>query len=130
MFYRINDFAFARSAKQAAGFYMFHSVVAVLGMLTALLVYGFVFGDESFFSADVKDEAYLAFIYLGIAYIGYLTYRILAAKNRLQDLGSLLAGVFGVIAAFKGLIVGMLVVSCLSILLPRAENKKGGLYGN
>lgn len=123
MFHRVNDFAFARNEKQAVGFYLFHLLVAVVGLAMAVLVYGLVFGFDNFAAAETKSESLRNFqraiVWVQMGYVGYLVFHLLSAKNRLRDFRAAAAGVLAVVLTAAGLILGMLVVACLSILRPK-----------
>ncbi|MBM3618690.1 MAG: hypothetical protein FJX23_09165 [Alphaproteobacteria bacterium] len=129
MFHRINDFAFARNERQAVGFGLFHLLVVLLGLSLALVVYGLLFGFESFANATERTESFRNFsnaiVMLEMGYIGYLSYQILAAKNRLSDLRSALAGVVGIVLTGGALVLGLLVVSGLTILRPLPSKTAG-----
>lgn len=129
MFHRINDFAFARNERQAVGFGLFHLLVIVVAMSLALLTYGLIFGFESFANASERTESFRNFskavVWLEMGYIGFLVFQLLSAKNRLNDLRSAIAGVVAVVLTGGALVLGLLVVSGLSILRPRAVNAAG-----
>lgn len=129
MFHRINDFGFPRSEKQAVGFYLFHSFVALIGMVLALIVYGVIFGLDAFRATqeNIEDSALLmrAVQILSTCYVTYLTVQVLAAKNRLRDPKAVLSGLAGIVLALSGLLMGMIMVSGLSILRPKDAQFEG-----
>lgn len=129
MFHRINDFAFARNERQAVGFGLFHLLIVMVGMALALLTYGMIFGFESFANAAERSESFhnfqKAIVWLEMGYVGYLVFQLLSAKNRLNDVRSAIAGVAAVVLTGGALVLGLLVVSGLSILRPRAVSVAG-----
>jgi hypothetical protein len=124
MFHRISDFAFARNAKQALGFYLFHLTLGSLGFLLAVvckLLFGLPEGDAALLTLSKVATA------LALLYIGYLTYRLLEAKNRLGQPKMWALAMLGLGLSLAGMLLGLVVAACLSILRPLPVTAKGSL---
>lgn len=116
MFAQITDFAFARNAKQALGFYLFHLAIGVVGFMLAVALYKLVAGLEQgentvFFLSRVSGA-------LAMLYTGYLSYKLLVAKGLTGQFKLWLAAALGVAMGAAGMLVALLVPACLSILRP------------
>lgn len=118
MFHRINDFAYPRNEKQAVGFGLFHLLVVTLGGMLAFLVFGLLFGQEAL-GQENAGTLRSGVMMLSVGYTGWLACRLLAAKGRMADLRSVALGVFAVVLATQGALLGMMVVAALSILQPK-----------
>lgn len=119
MFYRIGDFAYARNAKQAVGFYLFHLLIGCIGFMLAVLVYGLVVGFPADEERVLVDMAKVA-TFVSMLYVGYLNYRLLEAKGLLGRPKYLLYAVLGVLVAMMGMLLGLVSAACFSILRPAA----------
>jgi hypothetical protein len=118
MFARITDFAFARNAKQALGFYLFHLAIGVVGFMLAVVCYKLLAGldngpDTVYFLSRVSSA-------LAMFYTGYLSYKLLAAKGLTSQIKLWLAAAFGVGLGVAGMLLALVVPACLSILRPTA----------
>lgn len=123
MFHRIRDFRFARNARQALGFYLFHLLIGVVGFMLAVMSYQLVFGlpqGESQLHALARVSSAVA-----MGYVGWLSYKLLAAKNLLGRPVLWFYGVLGILLAIAGMLLGLLVPACFSILRPREEDAAG-----
>lgn len=125
MFHRISDFAFARNAKQALGFYLFHLTVGLLGFMLAVVCYKLLFdlpeGNAALLALSKVATA------VGLVYVGYLTYRLLEAKNRLGQPKMWALAALGLGLSLAGMLLGLVVAACLSILRPLPVTAKGSL---
>lgn len=125
MFYRINDFAFARNARQALGFYLFHLMVGLLGFVLAVVCYKLLFGlpegDAGLLWLSKVASA------VALVYVGYLNYRLLEAKNRLGQPKMWALALLGLSLSLAGMLLGLVVAACLSILHPLPDMVKGSL---
>lgn len=122
MFHRISDFAFARNAKQALGFYLFHLTVGLLGFVLAVVCY------KLLFVLPEGDAAPLLLLKAAmLPYVGYLTYRLLEAKNRLDQPVMWVLAALGLGLSLAGALLGLVVAACLSILRPLPVMAKGSL---
>ena len=119
MFYRIRDFAYARNAKQALGFYLFHLLVGALGFALAAaackLTIGLPEGE-----AGMLMLAKVATV-LSMGYVAYLSYRLLEAKNLLRQPKYWLFALLGLAVSMGGMLLGLVGVACFSILRPAAS---------
>ena len=126
MFYRMNDFAYARNARQALGFYFFHLLVGVLGFLLAVtcykLLFGFPEGDAALLTLSKVSSA------VAMVYVGYLSYRLLEAKRRLNQPRMWALAMLGVALSLAGMLLGLVVAACFSILHPRPAANPAGHY--
>lgn len=125
MFHRISDFGFARNAKQALGFYLFHLTVGLLGFVLAVVCYKLLFGLP-------EGDAALLFLSkvataVALLYVGYLIYRLLEAKNRLGQPKMWALAALGLCLSLAGMLLGLVVAACLSILRPLPVTVKGSL---
>lgn len=116
MFSRIGDFAYARNAKQAVGFYLFHLFIGCVGFMLAVAVYGVLFdmpeGDAGMLMLSKVSTA------LSMVYVAYLTYRLLEAKGRLRQPRYWFYGFVGLVLSMAGMLLGLIGVACFSILRP------------
>lgn len=125
MFHRISDFGFARNARQALGFYLFHLFVGAMGFMLAVLCYKLVFGleqgDATLLSLS-KVSSMMAMVY-----VGYLNVKLLQAKGRMTQLSKWLYAVLALFLSLGGILLGLVVPACFSILrpLPRVAPANG-----
>lgn len=116
MFYRVCDFAYARNARQALGFYLFHLLVGAVGFVLAVASYKLLVGlpeGEATLLALSKVSSAVAMLY-----VGYLSYKLMEAKNRLGQPKLWALAVLGLVLSLAGMLLGLVVVACFSILRP------------
>jgi hypothetical protein len=123
MFYRIRDFAYARTARQALGFYLFHLLIGMLGFVLAVASYkllvGFPEGDATLLSLSKVSSA------VALLYVGYLNYKLLEAKNRLGFPKIWAFFALGLVLSLAGMLLGLVVTACFSILRPLPVANRG-----
>lgn len=124
MFYRMTDFAYARNARQALAFYFFHLLVGMAGFVLAVVCYKVLFGmpegDAVLLSLSKVSSA------VAILYVGYLSYKLLEAKNRLGQPRMWAFAVLGLVLSLAGMLLGLVVAAYFSILRPLPAAKPDG----
>lgn len=118
MFYRIGDFAYARNARQAVGFYLFHLLIGCIGFMLAVAVYVMIFGvGEGDAPLLMLSKVATA---ISMLYVAFLSYRLLEAKGRLKEPKYCFYALIGLVVSMGGMLLGLIGVACLSILRPAA----------
>lgn len=116
MFYRIRDYGYARNAKQAVGFYLFHLLVGLVAFVLAAAV------CKLFLALPEGEEGVMMLVKVATApsmlYVGYLSYRVLEAKSLLGKPKYWLFAALGLAVSMGGMLLGLIGVACFSILRP------------
>lgn len=128
MFYRITDFAYARNARQALGFYLFHLLIGCVGFMLAAVIYKLLFGlpeGDAAMQMLAKPATLLSMLY-----VGYLNYRLLQAKGLLDRPKYWLYALLGLVVSMAGMLLGLVSVACFSILRPAVASAGQGVAFN
>lgn len=124
MFYRIGDYAYARNARQALGFYLFHLLLGCIGFMLAAVVYKLLIGlPEGDAAMRVLSKPATV---LSMLYVGYLSYRLLEAKGLLSRPKYLAYALLTLVVSMGGMLLGLVGVACFSILRPVSASAEQG----